>query len=286
MTKTDPHLLFRPFGGLPSPDVSYSSKCERHPGGLTGRILSGALAAWIGLEGWQTASRWTGLEEAELDGDGVIAYVGADLVVAGKPLDYWLFMRCQDPGAAAVSEAESKRLVPLLADRFAGMITNHETGLVTPRFPEATRSLSLYALMRMGTNAAAAVPALAQALGSADRRTCLLAAQTLGCIGPASASAVPQLTNRLRTSKGDYQRTVIKALGRIGPPARVATPALSAALDSGDESAVLAAAGALWAIEHDSAMVEPVLVRLAANGSEELRPKVLALLGEVRAGQR
>jgi HEAT repeat protein len=81
-------------------------------------------------------------------------------------------------------------------------------------------------LGRLGPEAAAAVPALTEALKNPNTLVRQNAALALGEVGPAAKGAVSALAEVLRDPEWVVRRQAALALGRLGPDARSAAPAL------------------------------------------------------------
>jgi HEAT repeat protein len=144
------------------------------------------------------------------------------------------------------------------------------------------RGRALKALRQVGSEGAAAVPALADVLGEAggrdrrdaaallgtfgpkalpavlalvetlqdrDARTRATAADALGAIGPKAKDAVPALLGLLRDEEDFVRRMALRALGRLGPEAQATLPALKTALKDRSTSTALVAALALWRVD-------------------------------------
>ena len=82
----------------------------------------------------------------------------------------------------------------------------------------------------LGRIGAPAVPALMQALQSADVQVRVKAADVLGRMGPDANDAVPELIRLLDDPDERVRKTATRALGRIGPSAQSAVPALMRSL--------------------------------------------------------
>jgi len=137
---------------------------------------------------------------------------------------------------------------------------------------------SFYAIQnlgRIGHAAKAAVPALAAALKTDDKRTAVFAAWAIGAIGPHARDAVPALIKALekpfpvQNSKWQFNPHgfIAWALGRIGPNAKAAVPALAKALHGPDTWARRPAAWALAQIGSDARPAIDALVRALAGQS-------------------
>ncbi len=110
----------------------------------------------------------------------------------------------------------------------------------------------------MGPKAAAAVPALAEAVLDRDLNVRYWAATALKAMGPAAKEAVPALIKALDTFPGgspaldgpnryyaDLRSVAAEALGAIGPSAAAAIPALEKATKDPDPSVCERARAAL-----------------------------------------
>jgi HEAT repeat protein len=87
------------------------------------------------------------------------------------------------------------------------------------------------ALAKLGPEAAAVTPALADALKNPTLLVRQNAALALGAIGPDARSAVKELTTALMDSEWQVRRLAAQALGKIGRDAREARPALQKAVN-------------------------------------------------------
>jgi HEAT repeat protein len=101
------------------------------------------------------------------------------------------------------------------------------------------------ALARMGPAAAAAVPALIQALHSSFTHLREAAAQALGAIGPDAAPAVGALVSLLADWAPMVRQAAARSLARVGPAAHEAIPALVQLLPDREEGVRDAAVEAL-----------------------------------------
>ncbi len=122
------------------------------------------------------------------------------------------------------------------------------------------------ALWKVGRDADAAMPVLLEALDTDDDTGPLTAAaDAVGAIGPAAKAAVPSLIHLLGHEDGHVRNHAARALGSIGPDAEAAVPELIEALKSreGDTPTAVAAAEALWNINHHARAI-PALIELLA----------------------
>jgi len=132
------------------------------------------------------------------------------------------------------------------------------------------RSSAITILGKIGPAAAAAVPALVEALGIDSKNGVGDgsdgAAEALGKIGPAAASAVPALIQAINdiTGGGAFRAAAAQALGKIGSAAEV-VPALMGVLRGGDgtqdgDVVRYAVADALGNLGPSAASAAPLLV--------------------------
>lgn len=245
-------------------------------------VFLAAVAGWVAVEGPRTIQRRASLGRPKIE-VAIICRAEGEPIVEGRSLEYWLLMMDHDRRAAAVLETHAQDLAPILGERLVEAVLNPVTGLSTPAFSPRTRWLAASALLRLGTNAAGAVPALTRALHSSDRQTSLLAAEALGSIGAASAPAVPDLIRVGRRGGGNYQHQVLKALGRIGPVATNATCLLLEALNARSEHTVLFASEALWAIRQEPRLVEASLAALMTSEDAAVQRGARILWGEIQS---
>lgn len=108
---------------------------------------------------------------------------------------------------------------------------------------ENLRQDVLQDLGSMGSNAKAAVPAIAERLQDPVKDVRTMAAVALGQIGPDATAAVPSLIEAMHEEH--LRRTVIRTLGSIGPGAEQTVPALIEALGDDDPATRGIAADAL-----------------------------------------
>jgi HEAT repeat protein len=88
-----------------------------------------------------------------------------------------------------------------------------------------TQVQGAYGLGVLGSEAAPAVPALAQALKSPDPLVRQQAATALGEIGPGAARATPDLATALSDPEWAVRRQAAVSIGNIGPPAKAVAEA-------------------------------------------------------------
>lgn len=155
-----------------------------------------------------------------------------------------------------------------------------------------------------------AVPAMTHALGNADSRVRIAAAQMLAEIGAAAKPAVPSLLNQalhdpvlyagttaagalgkidlsaarqvmtanlaaLQDADVQRRRTACAMLGSLGPVAKPAVPALNLALDDEHETVRMHAVGALGEIGIPAALVIPALTKALHDRANQVRHRAL-----------
>jgi HEAT repeat protein len=130
----------------------------------------------------------------------------------------------------------------------------------------------------LGPAAAAAVPALTQALDDPVGAVTFNAAEALGRIG---MPAVPALVSRL---ENEHFRTLAASiLGEMGPTAKDAVPALVRLLDVADRATATEALIALASIGPAAKDAVPVLLKKFADPNFELRPGAAYALTKIGA---
>ena len=112
---------------------------------------------------------------------------------------------------------------------------------------EKVRSEAAWALVRIGSEAKSAIPALTELLKDKDGLVRWAAIETLGKIGPEAKTAVPALTELLK-DRDDNVQWAAKSLGMIGPDAKAAVPALTELLKDKDVDVRWSAVMALGSI--------------------------------------
>lgn len=147
------------------------------------------------------------------------------------------------------------------------------------------RALALEVLMRLGPQAAPAVPALTTTLEDSDaalRREALFA---LGAIGPEAAPATEKIVSLLSDADETVAQAACYALGKIGPGAEAAVPALQQLTKSEDEFQRIAAVWALLKITPNDQELEqqavPHLINALEDEREHVRVEAAYLLGEI-----
>ncbi len=135
-------------------------------------------------------------------------------------------------------------------------------------------------LIKIGPDAAPAVPALTATLADPEpelRRESLFA---LGAIGPPSAKATDKIVAKLADDDQEVRHAACYALGKIGPGAQAALPKLRTAMDSDDEFMRLAAVWASLKISPKDEELQreavPYLVK-GAQGRAGARPRGMCL---------
>ncbi len=156
---------------------------------------------------------------------------------------------------------------------------------------QSKSDLRLYAikvLIRIGPEAAAAVPALIGALQDEDAEIRKEAEFALGAVGPEAAAATSALIKQLTDADADVRHAACYALGKIGPPAKMALPALRKGLSSDDDFQKIVSIWAMLQIDSDkealAKMAIPVLVETLTNGhkhGDHVRVEAAYELGEL-----
>jgi HEAT repeat protein len=136
------------------------------------------------------------------------------------------------------------------------------------------------ALGEIGPDAAAAVPALLQALKSNATRSA--AARSLGKIGPAAKSAVPALIELL-SQNNDSQGYVVEGIGGIGPDAVAAVPALIQLLQNNSPAVRMSAAKALGRIGPAAKSAVEGLNKLLGDKVDYVRKEASIALDKILA---
>ena len=193
--------------------------------------------------------------------------------------------------------ARIERLIRALKDSQVSVVWN------------ATRELA-----RFEAAAAVALPALQEALGSADSasrlwaryaiaritgdlpthlphfiaalddRTTLfpgMAAAVLAGFGPAAQAAVPRLICELDEADPEYRASAAGALAGIGPDAAAAVPALIRTLDDTDEKVRWYAAWALGQIGPAAMNAVPALITALNDTDDDVRGYAARALGYI-----
>jgi HEAT repeat protein len=131
-----------------------------------------------------------------------------------------------------------------------------------PALAEALDDLPFHAwfdvlspLKAIGPGADCAVPKLLPLLKHKDSHRRYYAIEALGAMGPSSAKAVPSLLEELKDPKSECREVAVKALGGIGPQAASAIPALVKEMEKGLDRIPFEAAKALWCIEHQKSRI-------------------------------
>ncbi|MHB8952480.1 MAG: HEAT repeat domain-containing protein [Pirellulaceae bacterium] len=149
------------------------------------------------------------------------------------------------------------------------------------------RFYALQLLIKVGPEAAPAVPALVTTLHDPEpqlRREALFA---LGAIGAASATATDTIATLLTDKDEEVRHAACYALGKIGPEARAALPKLRAAMETEDEFLRLAAVWASLKITPEDEELQrqavPLLTKGLVDSREHLRIESAYTLGELGA---
>lgn len=142
------------------------------------------------------------------------------------------------------------------------------------------RRRAAYALGQIGPDAAAAVPALAEAADDTQLEVGWYALDTLGRIGPAAKAAVPAIVRIVEKSQKYpiLQLNGIRALGKVGRDAVEATPMLEKFLTATDRQLVVAAALSLWQIDGRQAAISALGEELSSQDPDVALAAAMALL--------
>ena len=147
------------------------------------------------------------------------------------------------------------------------------------------RLYALQLLIKIGPDAAPAVPALTASLAdpqSEVRRETLFA---LGAIGPAAAPATDKIAAQLTDDEQEVRHAACYALGKIGPGAQAALPDLRKAFDADDEFMQMAAVWASLKISPKDEELQKLAVPHLIKGLKDVRVHVrlecAGLLGEL-----
>lgn len=147
---------------------------------------------------------------------------------------------------------------------------------------EAMQQQAARALAAIGRPAEAAVPKLIGLLSSSRGGVRATAADALGQFGATGAAAVPNLAKLLKDSDDNVRREAVEALGRIGPAASSAVPDLVAALRDSQGAVTVHAAQALGHMGPEAA--RPVAATLKDPQLRKLALLILADLGPAAKG--
>lgn len=149
------------------------------------------------------------------------------------------------------------------------------------------RLAAVDALETLGPEAAAAVPALARALGDCYVFVRLASARVLGEIGPVdTALTVPILARHLFDPDLDVELAAANTLGIYGPRATAALPILIQAVLTGDPERRLAMIHTLIAIGDPAEVAIPAIVRALGNKDARLRGGAAEVLGQFGVAAR
>ena len=155
---------------------------------------------------------------------------------------------------------------------------------------ENKRPLRFYAmqvLIRVGPDAAPAVPALMATLDDSDATLRREALFVLGAIGPGAAAAAEKVAEKLADEDSDVTHAACYALGNMGPAAQAALPALAKQMSSGDEFLQIVSVWASLKINPNDAKLKEKAVPYLAKGLSDVREHVRVesayMLGEIGA---
>ncbi len=178
-----------------------------------------------------------------------------------------------------------EKLMPIV-DAFAALGSKAVPGCI--RSLQNKRPFRFYAiqvLIRIGADAAPAVPALMATLDDPDatlRREALFA---LGAIGPDAAAATDKIIEKLTDSDSDVAHAACYALSQIGTAAQAALPALAKQMNSSDDFMRIAAVWTALKINPDDAKLQekavPYLIKALTNERVHVRVEAAYTLGEM-----
>jgi len=133
------------------------------------------------------------------------------------------------------------------------------------------RRSAFSALLRVGPEAAPAVPVLIEALGDADESVRDQAALVLGLIRRGAKEAVPALAKATKDKSPTVRLKALEALGRIGPDAASAVPVLVEAIQGSDPSLRVFAIQAVYGIGPDAEGAIPALIAALRDSDKIVR---------------
>jgi HEAT repeat protein len=147
------------------------------------------------------------------------------------------------------------------------------------------RPYAMLILIKLGSQAAPAVPALIETLEDPEPVVRREAAFTLGAIGPEADEAVPALIELLEDEDQDVQHAACYALGKIGPGAKEALRPLHKAMQNEDQFTKVAAIWASLKIAPDNPRLKevavPILTEALDHQAAHVRAEVAGLLGDI-----
>ncbi len=147
------------------------------------------------------------------------------------------------------------------------------------------RFFALQILIRVGPDAAEAIPAVTATLDDDDATLCAESLFVLGAVGAAAAPATDKIVSKLADQDADVRHAACYALGKIGPGAQAALPALAKLMDSEDEFLRTASVWASLKIAPDDVRLQqkavPLLTRALTDVREHVRIEAAYMLGEM-----
>ena len=141
-------------------------------------------------------------------------------------------------------------------------------------------------LMDVNLAASASLPALVEALSSAEPTARLQAVHALAQRGPQAAEAVPALRALLEDRRPQLRAAAARALGEIGSPARGAAVALALTLADPDADVRLRAEEALHLLRPAPPECLDELVRILETPEAPGREEAAVVVGEMGAAAR
>ena len=141
------------------------------------------------------------------------------------------------------------------------------------------RNRMAWSLLRLGTRAEKAIPALAIALGAADDYTRSCSRRALVKQG---VKAVPALAKALQSPQPIVRQNALLALGELGPLAKGAVPDLVVILSDNTSYLRIRAAMTLGKIGPSAKAAEPALIEATKQSDKELKLEAFKALDKIR----
>ncbi len=220
----------------------------------------------------KTVSEWVRQLGAD-DADARRKAAGAVRALAGRSDEVVGALVAATADADAVRGSHLQALVDLGPRAVPALTAGLWTG------DERARRLRLLAVSRIGADARAAAPTLAQLLTHPVVPTRAWAAIALGDVG--GHAAVPALTKALSDDSAGVRLAAAGALVHLGAWANDVLPALTAALKKGGADDRKEAAGVLARLGPEAAPAVPDLAALLSDAGDEEAVRLAAVLGRV-----
>ena len=174
--------------------------------------------------------------------------------------------------SAAPVRAGAFQLVPMLEHHGRALMPAVIAGL-----QDSDEQVRQAALQAVGPGAEEAAPILIERLANEASRTVVI--EALMRLGPAAAPATPKFVELLPSATKELQLTLLKAFGQIGATAHDALPALTTAVSDLDKDVRAAALAALAAVERDATKKLPVLAAAVEDPESTVRTVAMSWLG-------